>query len=839
MNRLSTKFFIAVALFTGLFSLFLLHRTYVISKRNVSEIAGQQARLALAFERSIRKYVDQEIRPVMYDYVDEDEFIPETMSTSFVARSIFEDVQREFPDFILKFSSDNPRNPANQAGPEEMELIRYFNENPGEGQWRGELTIGGEQYIAEFMARRMNESCLRCHGDPAVAPESLKARYGSTRGFHRVVGQVVALDTIAIPISRMKTQLWAEIGRNSGVLMAGTLLLIGLMFVATKLMVTDRLRRITRHFAEAAQQSDYSTMEPVRETAEDEIGVMARSFNALAEKLQEYYVSLSQQVQEKTRAYEQLKIEVKDRQRAERALRNAEARYRGIFENAAFGILQSTVEGVLVSANPAMARIMGWPSDTDLASRHPNIWDVLLPEREAREGLFSDLDAGPVLDHIVPLRDGSGVKKWLSLNLWKSHDPVHGTEIIEAMVEDVTEQRISEQKQKQLEIQLRQAQKMESIGRLAGGVAHDFNNLLSSIIGYSELALMKLPADSQVVGDIETVRAAGEKAEELTRQLLAFSRKQMLEPRPVDIDEVVRGMMKILSMSLGEDIRLEFRANAGNGIVHADSGQMEQVIMNLAVNSRDAMPNGGSIVIETSRTSVDEEHLERNPEIGLGDYGVISVSDTGSGMTAEVREKIFEPFFTTKEKGKGTGLGLATVYGIVKQHGGHIQVYNEPGGGTTFRIYLPLISTGPVEGRGKPEKETGYGGTETILVVDDDRFIRNLVVDTLESFGYTLIGAASGEEALRLMSAWKDPVHLLLTDVIMPGMNGKELAEQVKARYPGMPVLYMSGYSGDVIAHRGLLDAGVEYLQKPLTPSRLLKRVREILDGRDEATPGP
>jgi len=459
-----------------------------------------------------------------------------------------------------------------------------------------------------------------------------------------------------------------------------------------------------------------------------------------------------------------------------------------------------------------------------------DVWFLLMPDVAERATVFAELEQGPVLDHAVPLTSGGGITRWLNLNLWTSSDPVQGSAVIEAMVEDITEQKRAEEHQKHLEVQLRQAQKMESIGRLAGGVAHDFNNLLSSIIGYSELALMKLPEESEARAEIETVRTAGEKAEQLTRQLLAFSRKQVLEPRPLDLNETVNSMLKILSRSLGEDIELQFTPNSGPGVVHADSGQMEQVIMNLAVNARDAMPEGGKLMISLSRAHVDTDYVEQNPEAVPGNYAVLTISDTGTGMSAEVREKIFEPFFTTKDKGKGTGLGLATVYGIVKQHGGHVQVYSEPGSGTTFRIYLPLVADEASTNPESPKTETRHGGSETIFVVDDDRFIRNLILDTLESFGYTLIGAASAEEALQVLQAWNEPVHLLLTDVIMPGMNGRELAEHVMALRPGIRVLYMSGYSGDVIAHRGLLDPDVEYMTKPLTPSRLLKKIREILD---------
>ena len=383
---------------------------------------------------------------------------------------------------------------------------------------------------------------------------------------------------------------------------------------------------------------------------------------------------------------------------------------------------------------------------------------------------------------------------------------------------------------KKLEEQLRQAQKMEAIGQLTGGIAHDFNNMLTVIIGYSELMLQRLKADDPLRSEVEQVKEAGVRASLLTRQLLAFSRKQVLQPRVLDLNAVLTNMDRMLQRLIGEDIDLVTVPAPGLGRVLADPGQIEQVIMNLAVNARDAMPQGGKLTIETANVELDEAYARQHGPVQPGPYVMLAVSDTGCGMDAETQARIFEPFFTTKEVGKGTGLGLSTVYGIVKQSSGDIWVYSEPGRGTTFKIYLPWVegAVDTVEPGVAPARDVR--GSETILLVEDDVGIRRLVRQVLAERGYWVLEAIHGTHAIQISEQNTVPIHLLATDLVMPGMSGRELAEHLKPSRPNMKVLFMSGYTDKAIVHHGELDPGTAYLQKPFTPDALARKVREVLD---------
>jgi signal transduction histidine kinase/CheY-like chemotaxis protein len=382
---------------------------------------------------------------------------------------------------------------------------------------------------------------------------------------------------------------------------------------------------------------------------------------------------------------------------------------------------------------------------------------------------------------------------------------------------------------KNLEDQLMQAQKLEAIGSLASGVAHDFNNLLTTILGYAELTLMKLSEDDPQREQIESIYEAGIKASTLTRQLLAFSRKQVLEMRVIHLNSLLENLTKMLTRTIGDDIEMVMMLDPSVGNIKADPGQIEQIVMNLVINARDAMPNGGTITIETQEIELDEEYTRSHVEVAPGTYIVLCVTDTGKGMTPEIMEKIFDPFFTTKKKGAGTGLGLSTVYGIVKQHNGHIYVYSELGSGTVFKVYFREIKK-TVEETSAKKFLSMKGGTETILLVDDEASIRKLVRDTLEPLGYKIVEATNGEEALVSYKANRDSIDLLLTDVVMPKMTGKKLAELLLKEYPGLKVLYMSGYTDNVIVHQGVLDRGIDFLNKPLVPSILTKKIREVLE---------
>ncbi len=408
------------------------------------------------------------------------------------------------------------------------------------------------------------------------------------------------------------------------------------------------------------------------------------------------------------------------------------------------------------------------------------------------------------------------------------------SKIIEYAV-DITERRLAEEESKRLHAQLQQARKMEAIGKLSGGVAHDFNNYLTAILGYCELAANRLEPDHPVRKYLDIVNATGKKATALTRQLLAFSRKQVLQIQPVCLDHLIVEMSKMLCRLLGEDITVEHRLNTESLTIKADPSQLEQVIMNLAVNARDAMPDGGVLVFETEKVSFEADAVRHlHPEMPPGDYLLFSVSDNGEGMNEAVRAKLFEPFFTTREIGKGTGLGLATVYGIVKQHKSYIYVYSEPGTGTTFKIYFPLAAEtapGPVPGQGTAEPAMPRG-SENIMTLDDDGSIVDFISEALTSLGYSVTGMDRPEAALEYLRKNPGATDLLITDVIMPGMNGREVAAEARKLRPDLPVLFMSGYTDNIIARQGVLEEGVDFIQKPVKPSVLAKQVREMLDAR-------
>jgi nitrogen-specific signal transduction histidine kinase len=407
------------------------------------------------------------------------------------------------------------------------------------------------------------------------------------------------------------------------------------------------------------------------------------------------------------------------------------------------------------------------------------------------------------------------------------NNPEETAEVVEIIAEDITERRV-------LENQFRQAQKMEAVGRLAGGVAHDFNNLLMVISGYAEVLLEHTRKNDPLYTKIEAIHQATDRATTLTRQLLAFSRKQLLELKVVDLNIIVEDIKRLLRPLIGENIELQTQLAPDLGRTRADAGQIEQVLMNLVVNSKDAMPNGGKIIIQSANARLNHEDVRREYSyIQPGLYVVLSVTDTGEGMDKETQLRIFEPFFTTKEKGKGTGLGLSTVYGIIKQSGGYVLVQSEPGQGTTFRIYLPRVEDAlePVGTAGTSLSQNG--GSETVLLVEDEESVRQLVRETLESKGYKVLEAENGEAALRIVSNYSDKIDMLITDVVMPGMSGRELSARLCASRPQTKVLYLSGYTEDAIGHEGVVDPDTAFLQKPFTLQMLSRKVREVLGERE------
>ena len=396
-------------------------------------------------------------------------------------------------------------------------------------------------------------------------------------------------------------------------------------------------------------------------------------------------------------------------------------------------------------------------------------------------------------------------------------------------IQDITERKLVEMERERLREQLQQAQKMESVGRLAGGVAHDFNNMLLAILGNASMALEHAPEGTPVRDHLDEIHKAAERSADLVQQLLAFARKQTVSPKVIDLDQMITGLMRMLGRLIGENIQLEWRPNAAPWRVCIDPAQVSQLLMNLAVNARDAIDGPGSVTIETARVSLDDTYAKAHPECVPGQYIMLAVSDTGGGMTPEVVAHLFEPFYTTKERGRGTGLGLSTVFGIVKQNGGSINVYTEPGHGSTFKIYLRRANGQFVGEQAPPETEV-LGGTETVLLVEDEEQLLTLGRKMLEANGYTVLAARRPEDAATLADVHPGQIDLLVTDVVMPGMNGRELKERIEPLQPAMKTIFMSGYTANVIAHHGILDESVVFLQKPFTLRALVGLVRRVLD---------
>ena len=513
-----------------------------------------------------------------------------------------------------------------------------------------------------------------------------------------------------------------------------------------------------------------------------------------------------------------------EHKRYEEALRRSEARSRSLILSAAFGICRCTLGGRFLDVNPALITMLGHGSVEDLLRldvRH----EVFVIPREL-DRLAEDYRYAGSLNGVEvqwKRKDGRIITVRLSGCAASSTDEP-GEVVLEMIAEDITDRR-------QLEEQLRQAQKMDAVGRLAGGVAHDFNNLLMVINGYTEVLLEQLEKGSAMHHKVQSIQQAADRAATLTRQLLAFSRKQLLELKVVDVNTVIGDMERLLRPLIGENIELVTRLSTQTGHTRADAGQLEQVIMNLVVNAKDAMPEGGKLTVQSSDVTVRQNFSEHR-FIQTGRYAVISVADTGHGMDKETQSRIFEPFFTTKEKGKGTGLGLSTVYGIVKQSNGYVFAESEPAVGTTFYVYLPRVEESAEELTPAKCQENEAGGCETVLLVEDEESVRELVRVTLASRGYNVLEAENGECGLRIAEAFEKHIDILITDVMMPGIGGRELARKLLSLRPGISVLYLSGYTEDAVVTQGAIGPSIAFLQKPFTLQNLAKKVREVLRSR-------
>ncbi len=520
------------------------------------------------------------------------------------------------------------------------------------------------------------------------------------------------------------------------------------------------------------------------------------------------------------------------RKKAELTLINSEEKYRLLVEHSNDGILVIQ-DGHLKFLNSRVLEVTGF-SDEELRAK-PFIEFISPEDRQFVFERYQQRVRGDTVPNVYSFRvlTKSGKQKWVQISavrvVWEESPATLG------FLTDITETKNAETELREKQEQILQLQRIEAVGRLAGGVAHDFNNILTAIMGYTDILLMKPGIEQKNRSYIERIKSSSQRASQLTQQLLAFSRKQILKEKIIRLDSLIRDTEKMLRRLIGEDIKLSTYFGEEIGLIKADPAQIEQIIINCVINARDAMPEGGTLTLRTQNVWLEDEFFKNRFHGAPGMYVMVEISDTGHGISDDVRNHIFEPFFTTKEKGRGTGLGLATVYGIVKQSRGFILVESAPGKGATFKIYFPVVSGDAEELEKKDMLREFRGGNETILLVEDEHVVRSMLSTSLRTYGYFVLESENGEEAIRIREQYgRNDIHLLITDVIMPGMSGKTLAEKLVKTSPATKVLYISGYTDDAIVRHGVVEKGISFLQKPFAPNELARKVREILDNEEK-----
>ncbi|BBO76864.1 histidine kinase [Desulfosarcina widdelii] len=828
MKSLAGKLILSIGIASALLATYLFYETYRMTNQRLEDVVVQQAEMAMQFDLSIRSYVGGIVRPMMYELLGEDEFVPETMSTSFVARSIFEDVRKRFPETIIKFSSDNPRNPVNQAGPEELKVIRYFNENPNVKRWTGQIEIKGRSYLAKFSARRMIPSCLKCHGDPADAPRSLIERYGEKAGFHRPIGEVIGTDTVAVPLSSMTSALWSE--------SIDKFILIGLMvgfffFVITqiiRLSVTNPLAKISRHMSEAAASDSYRDIAEIRISSKDEIGEVADSFNVLFSKLHGFYDSLEDKVAERTadlkQVNENLMQEMKARKETEASLELTQF----IIDHFSDPIFIVQPDAKILFANNAAGKKLGYSLDALMrmtifeidSNIAPSAWPAFWQELRVQETVLMESHLEAQSGELVPVD--------IKANFYK----LGQTEYIFMIVHDISDYKKAQVEKNLLEKRLHRALKMEAIGTLAGGVAHDLNNVLSGLVAYPEMILMNLPEDSELKAPLEAIHQSGRKAADIVQELLTLARRGVSRFTPVKMNAIITDYLNSAELAELEKTHpkchIETRLAPDLLNIMGSEVHLSKTIMNLVINACEAMPDGGTCTLSTHNRYVDRT-LEDYDDVEEGDYVLLEVADTGHGISEEDKEKIFEPFYTKKVMGKsGTGLGMTVVWSTVKDHEGFIGIQSEKGSGTTFNLFFPATR------KQIDEKESSFvlanhqGAGETILVVDDVLEQRQIAAAILERLGYRPITVAGGEEALEYLSG--NPVDLVVLDMIMdPGIDGLETYRRIIEIRPDQKAIIVSGFSESArVKALQRLGAG-QYVRKPYTIDKLAETVKSAL----------
>ena len=814
----------AIGVATIFFSCFLTYQTYTLTQIQVREVVEQQAAMALKFNLAIRQYVAQHIRPVMYELLDEGEFITETMSSSYIARSIFEDVRTEFPDYIIKFSSDNPRNPFNIAGKEELELIHQFNQNPEMKRWHGEIEIDQKPYMALFSARRMHSSCLNCHGDPADAPKGMLEKYSSIAGFHRPLDEVVGLDTVAIPMNRISEILWPQFTTKLAMSVIGLgLFFLTIMFII-RTLILNRLVTIADHLSDAATQPGYNALQHLTIDGHDEINDIVDGFNSLSDKLKQVYSSLEVQVLERTTVLEtrnrELKEEIINRTEAQNSLKKQDATMRSIFRAAPTGIGMVS-NRVFTQVNEKLCFMLGYSKEELIGQRSRLMY---LTDKEYE--LAGENDS---METILRRKDGTPIDVLLSSSPINSDNLSAGATFTAL---DITAQKVAEKERKYLEERLGRSQKMEALGLLAGGVAHDLDNVLSGIVSYPDLILLELPDDSPLRRSIIIMQESGKKAEAIVQDLLTLARRGVTHTEVLNLNKVISDHIhsREHKTMIGYFHDIEIIENYEPELlnIRGSSIHLKKTIMNLLSNSAEATPSGGKIKLSTENRYVDSP-IKGYEEIQEGDFVVLTVRDSGTGIEQDDLKHIFEPFYTKKVMGRsGTGLGMSVVWGTIQDHKGYLNVETAIGQGTTFELFFPVTREPIDNDKQLIGLEDYLGNGEEILIIDDDIRQREIAGAMLNKLGYKINTAPNGVEGVKFLR--NHPVDLVVLDMIMaPNIDGLETYRKINEHTPGQKAIIASGFSETSrIKEAQRLGAG-EYVKKPYTLERIGLAVKNAL----------
>ncbi len=824
MKSITAKLLISISVITALFFCLLLYSSYKFTNNRIHEVIEQQASMALKFDLAIRNYVGSYIRPVMYKLIGEEAFILETMSTSYVARSIFEDVRNEFPEYLIKFSSKNPRNPLNQAGPEEIKIIDHFDNNPHLKKWEGTIKIGTNEYMAKFNARRMEKSCLNCHGDPKDAPASLIEKYGSVAGFYQPMGKVIGMDTVAIPIAKVTEKLWFELKTTFLFGAIGLLLFLVVIIFVIKVLIINRLIGISKHFLTAVEESNYSQINPIVVKGKDEISDLAFGFNRLTDRLKSFYSSLDTQVKNRTKsleiANENLLQGINERKMIEKALRESESRFKAL-HNASFGGITIHEKGIILDCNQGLSDMTGFSIEELIGMD-----GLMLIAPEWRDTVMQKILSGFEQPYNV-----EGIRKDSTryyLRIQAKNIPYHGRSVRVTEFRDITEGKLAEKEKIDAQKIAAEQKQLALVGQVAGKIAHDFNNILGIVMGNTELALLDCQ-EPNIKKTLELIYEQTIRGKNLTRNLVAFAKDQEPKQEFFRISEKIDLVINLMRKDL-QGIELRKEESPGVPELFADPGMIEHAIVNLIQNSIHALS-----MVEHPRITIIT--YSRDNHI------CFEIEDNGCGISKEDLGNIYEPSFTLKgskdvtgsyKSGiKGTGYGMSNVKKYIEQHKGTISIDSKFCSGTKFTISLPVIKKElTIEEKIELREETIHF-EKYILLVEDEQTLSDVQyrVLTQDPCNHKVDIAINGQVAMDLFD--RNQYDFVSLDYVLPGgINGMDVYHHIRKTNQTVPVLFVSGNIEFLESIKELKrkDTYINHLSKPCQNKDYVNGINELLE---------